>query len=410
MMDMTSTPLSFIKSADIQKYAWKKGTKPVEGVWPIKAPHSTDLLFIDDEPISCALPGGEEFTGTAGVIRHLDNGSTQLAIFQGSRIATKDFAIEVPGVDETGVSATFVDSAEISGEFFSPHGASSITLQLTDPSHAAQSTFYIDGEKQSSQIAEGKLILPLPAGHHDWQYTARRPRPLPAQVTNTEDFPGGAQVFFNPVTSADSYQLQESTDSGATWKSVTAASASPIRIAGSARSKIHVRLVASNADASAAPGDAYPVYFTDHPPDAPDGLYLHVSTNRVEPSWGQILGCGEYRLYRRRQGEGNPWTCIYDGPSQTFVDDSAAGVVPANDLPGVEHSSSSPVSIYEYAVSAVNGIGESPKSALASTDPAGWGVWWPKGQSEQFKRQSAYWLPPYVSENQSPPARYPTND
>jgi hypothetical protein len=92
------------------------------------------------------------------------------------------------------------------------------------------------------------------------------------------------------------------------------------------------------------------------------------------------------------------------------VDTDAAGVVHPNALPGSDYAENAPAMIYEYAVAAVNGNGEGVKCAPVSTDPAGWAVWWPANQSEQFKRQSAFWLPPYVPAEQAPPARYPAPD
>jgi len=172
--------------------------------------------------------------------------------------------------------------------------------------------------------------------------------------------------------------------------------------------KIHVRLIAANAQQQSDPGDAYPIYITDKPPAPPDGLYLHLSANRADASWGQVLGISAYRLYRRRFGETDAaWTLVHEGLDQSFSDRNADGVVTANALPGPENAQVVPRTIYEYAVAAVNGIGEGPRSHGVSTDPAGWQVWWPPNQPEQFKRQSAYWLPPYVPANEVPPPRYP---
>jgi hypothetical protein len=147
---------------------------------------------------------------------------------------------------------------------------------------------------------------------------------------------------------------------------------------------------------------------TDQPPAPPDGLYLHLSTNRVDASWGQNLGVGEYRLYRRKLGEtDSSWKLLYGGLAQSFTDRDALGVIPPNELPGPENAESAPSAIYEYAVAAANGNGQGPMSRPASTDPSDWRVWWPPNQPEQFKRQSAYWQPPYVPADQMPSPRYP---
>jgi len=406
MENMNFTPVSFIQSADMRTYSWRKGVKPIAGVWAVKAPASHDLVFIDDQPISCSLPTGESFTGSAGVIRHRDDGSTQLAIFHGSAIGTSDLSIEVPESDETGVSAVYTKSGEISGEYDSPHGASAMTLNFADPSQAGGSVAYLDGEKLNAKISGSTLMIPLIPGHHHWQFTAHLPRPMPANIVRTADFPGVATVYFNPSAGADSYQLQLSADGCKTWQPSVKSSGSPIRIEGlQANTKVHIRLIAANAEQVADPGDAYPLYVTSDPPAPPDGLYLHLSTNRVDASWGEVLGTGEYHLYRRTRGQSDAqWKLIYAGTGQSYSDQNAAGVVPPANLPG---ESSDASVIYEYAIATANGNGQGSLSAAVDTDPNSWHVWWPPNQPEQFKRQSAYWLPPYVSADQSPPARYP---
>lgn len=409
MADMTSTPISFIQSADMRRYAWKKGATVIPGVWPVKAPHSADQLFIDEQPISCKLSDGDTFTGLAGVIRHRDDGSTQMAILQGSRIGTRDLVLEVPEADQTGISAVFMQPAEVSGEYFAPHGDSSLSLHCPD---FGNSSFYIDGNKQPGQISQQILLFPLAPGRHHWQLTAGLPQPMPVNVNHTEDFADGAVVFFETEPAAGSYELQLSSDGCRTWKPAGKSASSPVRIDGLAsQSTVHVRIIASNARQTAGPGDAYPIDVANKPPDPPDGLYLHLAANRVEASWGQVLGVGQYRLYRRHRGEGDDaWKLLFDGPAQSYSDHDATRVVPPDDLPGPEDADQTPSAIYEYTVVAINGNGESPRSRIVSTDPAGWNVWWPPNQTEQFKRQSAYWLPPYVPANQVPPPRYPTGN
>jgi len=51
-------------------------------------------------------------------------------------------------------------------------------------------------------------------------------------------------------------------------------------------------------------------------------------------------------------------------------------------------------------------VGESGKSPIADTDPASWRNWNPD-TSLPYKRRSAYWLPPFVTPEQVPPANYP---
>lgn len=150
------------------------------------------------------------------------------------------------------------------------------------------------------------------------------------------------------------------------------------------------------------PADEYPVYVTDKTPPAPDGLKLRLARGMVSLTWGEVLGAGEYRLYRRLQGE-KEFTLLYRGLQREHVDRNA-NVIPALTETGAAMAGSgrksSPV-IYEYAVAAVNGNGEGVKSVPVSTDPASWLNWDPM-PGEPFRRSVSTYdakydegLPPY---------------
>jgi hypothetical protein len=402
MEEMESKPLGFLKTADVRQYAWAKNSRPVDGVWRVKTSDSHDIVFRSDQSIGYASADGVVFSGTAGVVRHCDNGTKEMAIFQGSQIGADGLTLSVPEADEVGLSAVFAKPTAIVGQFYAPHGPSRLTISPAD------SVIYIDGEKQPT-VAEGNgFTVALPAGRHHWELTAGRPRPMSPVIVRTENITGGAEVFFAPVAGAESYRLEVSRDGGRTWESKIDSSRSPILIDGLRnQTKVHVRLIAINAEHQSEASDEYPVYVTDQPPASPEGLGLTLGTNRADASWGQLLGVKEYRLYRRVRGQSvDGWKVVYAGLDHSHVDSDASGVVPAAVLPGGDETPPPPM-IYEYAVTAVNGNGESPKSDLANTDPTSWRNWWPSGILPQFKRQSAYWLPPYVSGADIPPSNYP---
>jgi hypothetical protein len=203
--------------------------------------------------------------------------------------------------------------------------------------------------------------------------------------------------------------LETSFDGGQTWKSAAEATASPTKLDHLPNgTKLHVRVIASNAERESPAGSEYPVYVTDKPPEAPDGLWLQLSKEHVNASWGELLGVHEYRLYRRLRGQ-TQWKQIYSGLEHEFGDDHADGVEPPATYPGVEPFAAVQGAVYEYTVSAVSGNGEGEKSTIADTDPTGWRNWWPRGQAPEFKRQSAYWLPPYVPADETPPLHYPSS-
>ena len=172
--------------------------------------------------------------------------------------------------------------------------------------------------------------------------------------------------------------------------------------------KYHVRAVAVDGKKEADTACEYPVYVSRHPAHYPEGLKLRLDSNRVVLSWGQVLGTETYRLYRRKSGD-KDFRKIYEGKATSFTDSRLQGVVPAYRLPGGldnAEADRSRIVVYEYAVTAVNGRGESDMSPVANTDPASWRNWYP-ATDLKFKRRSAFWMEPYVPADAVPDEYYP---
>jgi hypothetical protein len=404
MENMTSKPVPFLDKADISQYAWPKDTKVVDGVYWVKTPTSHDIVFRDVKPIS--YQGSDAtFSGTAGVVRNRTDGSTELALFEGTAIGAHGVTLRTQPGTELGVSAVIPASGSISGFFLAPKAA-----QFTvEGPQTYGATFYVDGAKQESTTTAGVLTVNLPTGRHSWELTSGLPMPISPVIVRTVDTSSGASVIFNPVAGADHYRVETSSDGGTTWQKAAEGSGSPIALTGLKNGeKIHARVIAANAQRESAPSREYPIYVTDHPPEAPDGLDLVLQKDRIDLTWGEILGASEYRLYRRHLGE-TSWTKIYSGTERAFSDKEAKGALPPVELPGRADNAlnTDRGTIYEYAITAVNGNGEGEKSTVENSDPTGWRNWWPSGQERTYKRQTGYWLPPYVAPEAVPPLHYP---
>ena len=364
----------------------------------VKTKTSEDQVFQDSKEI--IFDGGNaSFHGRAGVIRHRQNGGTELALFHGSQIGANGVALAVDN-PEFGISATFAKPAEIAGKFFSRAGGS-LTLTANDGEK-----LFVDGAEL--QPARPK-VFQLPAGEHRWQYTAGLPEPLPPQILRTEYVSGGALVFFMPVSGAEKYRVELSRDGGATWQPAGETADTRYLLRGlSNGEKVHARIIAFNREHASRPAAEYPIYVTDRVPMPPDGLKARLGTNEVKLKWGDLLGVKEYRLYRRQRGE-TRWNVIFHGLANEFTDrevkvssafpdagqQAAAASVEPNHGP-----------IYEYAVAATNANGEGDKSLVADTDPANWRNWTPTDDL-RFKRRSEFWHEPWVAPDQVPPMYYP---
>jgi len=403
LMDMQARKLPFLTFASTQQY--NKRSHLPQGVYQVETPTAVDTFFRDEECIHYQGKAAE-FEGTAGVIRRRKDGALEMAVFHKGRIAADNLSICIPAPD-TGVSLVQNgQSAECAGVCYSRYGE-----DVEFDFGRTKGRFYIDGERVVTlQGRQGAEVVQIPAGRHRWQYTTAKPKPIEPQILRTTNVSGATTIYAKPVAGAEAYLVEISNDAGKTWREAVKTASLPVKIGGLTNGhKIHVRLTAMNSDKQSYPSHEYPVYVTDQPPEHPDGLMLKLGHDRVELSWGQVLGVTEYRLYRRRCG-GQAFERIYSGLDTTFVDGGAIGVVPHAELPGSEDNCLYEGVVYEYAVCAVNGNGESKKSEIRDTNPTSWLNWLPNINEVFFRRDSEYWKEPYVPAQMVPPSQYPSNE
>ncbi|MFE4330733.1 hypothetical protein ACFRQM_15165 [Streptomyces sp. NPDC056831] len=368
----------------------------------IRTPHSLDFVFRHEasahyEPKTVEFADqGLRFSGTAGTIRLFDDGLRQLTLFHGSAVGTSDLLLTT-GDDDLGISLRYRDPTEAQGVYHAPSD-SSVSLYVPGGRDAA-ARFHIDGERvRPLAVSPDTITVALPRGRHHWELTGGQPQPPPSQVLRTETVGDGALVHFSTAAAADRYIVQLSSDGGHTWVTAAETERSPVHLTGLAEDeKRHVRVIARNSHRQATPGSDYPVHPTHRAPDPPDGLRLRLGHGTVTVTWGEVLGAGRYRLYRRRKGEVIHHE-IYAGFGFRHVD-HAPGVIPGHDDPGRARPAG--VIVYEYAVAAENGNGVGPKSSAVDTDPGSWRHWSPPTDLA-FRRRHTYNQPPYVPASAAP--------
>ncbi|MFI7229333.1 hypothetical protein ACIBO5_39475 [Nonomuraea angiospora] len=358
----------------------------------ISTPHAVDHVFRHEGgPVEVATDG-LRFLGTAGAVRFRHDGRRQLALFRGTLIGAGDVTL-TSGDPELAISLDFREPRAIEGTYQTRKAA---TARLRVAGGLGCARIFIDGvPARSTPLSDEEVSVELPEGRHRWELTEGVPRPVPSRVLRTENVSGGAVVHFTHSAAADSYDIQRSTDGGVTWESAGSARRSPVTLSGLANgAKYHVRVVAGNGE----PGPDYPVYATGGPPPAPDGLRLRLSDGKVTATWGEVLGAGRYRLYRRRKGT--------DGYREVFAglafghSEDVAGVVPGLAEPSSGELPAG-VTVHEYAVAAENGNGVGAKSPPVDTDPRGWRHWEPPVE-EAFRRRHTYNRPPYTPDPVTP--------
>jgi len=302
-----------------------------------------DQVFRDNAGVT--YRGGDiVFEGKAGVVRKRPDGSSELALVHGSRIAAGGLTLETADAD-LGLGASFRKPAEVSGIYYAPHASS---LRIAP----APGEIYVDGERQTVVRTSGGADIALKAGTHRWQMTAGDPVPNAPRILRTENNAGGARVIVERVAGASGYSCEISRDGGKTWSTAAATlSGLPDGV------KVHVRAIALHGTQQSAPGPEYPVYVTVRPPTPPDGLSIQLRDGGASLSWGELLGVTEYRVYAGDR-------LVFRGRDRHFADAHAA---------------------HSYAVSAVNGNGEGPRSAAVQADSHSWLTFDPK-PGEPFRR------------------------
>lgn len=387
---------SLFQGEDIYEFVAESDKSP-EGVLQIATDKSRDYIFRDGNTI-CFQSDSVRFEGEAGVIRRMNNGDLELSLLKGKEIMADGLGFALEGESETAVALTFVTNMYARGKFKSDGKARLTLFGLKD------GRLYLDGVL--CRVSD--MSLRLPQGEHVLEYTRQKAIPMPACVADVIYTKEGADVFVHQPEGVEEVRIEISDDGGNTWKPMGKTAGKVYALSGLSNGKYHVRAVSVNGEKEAVFASEYPIYLTGKPVHSPEGMKLRLGTGEVQVSWGKVLGTGYYRLYRRRFGE-TDFSIIYEGKSTVFTDRAAKGVVPPCELPG--HLDNTDLNkenlvIYEYAVTAVNGFGESLKTEWVDTDPASWRNWYPKAEWK-FKRRSAFWMEPYVSPERIPECRYP---
>ena len=334
----------------------------------------TDYIFRNDQPVVCE-EDGLIFNGTAGFIR-TEGDNRELVLFHGAEIGYESFRLQVSHTN-LGISAQLGQAGQATGQFDAP--ARGMLTIKTGLSKTDKWTVYVDGKAQKVTRQGNAITVELPAGRHIWQLTDGLPLPVAPSILYTENQKQAAVVYFTESPGATAYRIEYSTDRGQSWKTAGTSTKSGFLLQGLGQNtKIHIRVTACNKQYESPASVQYPVYLSDTKPNCPDGLKLKNESGKVSVEWGQVLGVKTYNLYRRKQGELN-FVRVYAGETRRFTDTAAGlynlytGAVPENAI------------IYEYAVSAVNRIGESELSYPVTTDPQSWLNWNPK-PDEKFRR------------------------
>jgi len=330
---------------------------------------ATDYVFRSSAE-KVFLKSGIVFRGKAGIVQeNLQTRTYSASLFQGKEIGIPGLLIELNHEGKNGISLKSF-SGGYSGSI-QINQAVKVSFTLTKKS-LKPLIFYLNGKRLQTK-SNSLISIELVPGHYNWQWNFTGLIPEATEILATVLERNGCEVEWRKSEGATVYQVEISKDNGTSWEPFE----SEIQdtkitlkdlVSGS---KLHVRVLAKGSGGWSIPSADYPVYVTNQPPHAPEGLLAVAKHGKVEIGWGKILGAGTYKLYRNEKKEGNQNAqIIYSGKDRKFTD-----MVPDSNR------------IYEYQVIAENGNGISEKSTVSDTDPARLINWYPK-PGETFRRDT----------------------
>jgi hypothetical protein len=276
---------------------------------------------IDDITICCAEPvtveeAGLSFDGTIGLLRKRAT-ATELALIRGTRIGVDSFTIHVVE-GRVGIAAKVEQPGAgrlgtVRGRY---HAAGNASFAVSMEGNI-RGRIYVDGTEVKTVKDRTFMRIACEPGLHFWEWNNGLPMPIGPEIQRTEYFPGSVRVVAAAAAGATRYKLQWSGDDGATWREADASSSAPMLVLRHPQpaKKYHVRLYAENAEHRSAPGAEYPVYPTEQPPPAPDGLRLETTPKGLAVSWGEVLGAMGYRVYASHDANKKPQVA-YSGPQR----------------------------------------------------------------------------------------------
>lgn len=359
----------------------------------VHGPGVNDLVFHSPAVIEYS-DATVKFHGSAGLIRKADAG-VGFALFHGRRIGVGGLSFRTTDTD-LGIGGVIAEHAEPRGRIFAPR-ASDLIVEVTPAS--PRTRVYLDGQATPGSFVDGQLTIQLAPGHHVWEISERLPVPPSPRVLRTENFSQGARVIIQPVAGAEAYRIQLSEDNGATWTDRGSFPSASGDLHGLRNGrKVHVRAIAKNADHESEPGPEYPLYTSDQPLPAPDGLRIALAERAATLTWGEVLGTAKYRLYVRTASDPK-YRLLYEGLERTCID-HRAGIRACDPQPATSPQSMPPA---QYVVCATNGNGEGERSRATTTDPSSWRAWDPR-PGEPFRRVYSY--PPDTQQQPGELPRY----
>lgn len=276
------------------------------------------------------------FNGCVGYATEKE-GVSYLAIIKGDYIRFKDKALCIP---KKGRYAMSLVNGCYGKAYFEKTGAVKVYAPKIN------GKVWINGKEMAFIYESGAYLFTIPKGESRWNI-GRYPLLEKAVILKSIVQKDGFIITWESLGKNVSYEVEISTDFEKTWERIaTVDDATSYMKQGLSEGKYHVRVRGVRVKDIGEYSNPYPVHVNGEKPHCPEGLRVVVNGEKYLATWGQVLGVEKYRLF-----EVTTKKLVYEGEERScFVDEG------------------------DYAVTCVNGNGESEPSLTRSTADklAGW--------------------------------------
>lgn len=286
-----------------------------------------DYIFNDDA-YSFVEEENVAFNGCVGYATE-KGGVSQIAIIKGNYIRLKKTALSIP---KNGKYAMSLIGGHYGKAYFEKAGE----VKVYVPKEKGR--IWINGREKAFVYDNGAYIFTMPKGENRWNigvYPSLGKATVKKCIVRNDGFTLGWKTLGKRVR----YEIEISKDLEKTWERVASTNDTACLIKGLPEGKCHVRVRGVREDEVGEYSHPYPVYVSNEKPHCPEGLRVVANGENYLATWGQVLGVEKYRLYETKTN-----TLVYEGEKRECL-----------------------VGEGTYAVSCINGNGESTRSLVRST-------------------------------------------
>lgn len=301
-------------------------------------PQKKDQVFFDAAKIH-AIEGDYSFDGYVGYATKTAH-AVKMAIFDGEFIQKGVVSLKIPYEKNVrhGMSLIVGEDGVYGKCVFESDGEVRLCVGAQKDAKV-----FLDGKEINFVSENDTYIFTVPTGEHSYNVGVRGEiaNVTIDRVVSSKD---GCIVKWAHALNAEEYEISLSDDFEYTWKTIGKVQANleenSFAVEKLDLKKYHVRVRGIAKNACGEWSHAYPVYVTNDVPHCPEGVRIERKGDGFVLTFGEVLGSDLYKVYDAENGN-----VVYEGRERRLIVKSGS-----------------------YCVTAINGIGESKRSLVRSSE------------------------------------------